>query len=138
MKQYKVKHEIQYHDIIECITCALDARDTYTAGHSKRVSDMALRVCYVLRLKKKEIQKIHIAAHLHDIGKIGVPDVILLKEGRLEPEEWEQMKKAFRDRGRDFEQISPSGRIKKILSFITMNDMMEVDIPQGFKENKFL
>ena len=93
MKQYKVKHEIQYHDIIECITCALDARDTYTAGHSKRVSDMALRVCYVLRLKKKEIQKIHIAAHLHDIGKIGVPDVILLKEGRLEPEEWEQMKK---------------------------------------------
>ena len=77
MKQYKVKHEIQYHDIIECITCALDARDTYTAGHSKRVSDMALRVCYVLRLKKKEIQKIHIAAHLHDIGKIGVPDVIL-------------------------------------------------------------
>lgn len=93
MKQYKVKHEIQYHDIIECITCALDARDTYTAGHSKRVSDMDLRVCYVLRLKKKEIQKIHIAAHLHDIGKIGVPDVILLKEGRLEPEEWEQMKK---------------------------------------------
>ena len=54
---------------------------------------MALRVCYVLRLKKKEIQKIHIAAHLHDIGKIGVPDAILLKEERLEPEEWEQMKK---------------------------------------------
>lgn len=42
---------------------------------------------------KHEIQKIHIAAHLHDIGKIGVPDAILLKEGRLEPEEWEQMKK---------------------------------------------
>lgn len=93
MKQYKAKHEIQYHEIIECITCALDARDTYTAGHSKRVSDMALRVCYVLRLKKKEIQKIHIAAHLHDIGKIGVSDAILLKEERLEPEEWEQMKK---------------------------------------------
>ncbi len=93
MKQYKAKHEIQYHEIIECITCALDARDTYTAGHSKRVSDMVLRVCYVLRLKKKEIQKIHIAAHLHDIGKIGVSDAILLKEERLEPEEWEQMKK---------------------------------------------
>lgn len=41
---------------------------------------------------KHEIQKIHIAAHLHDIGKIGVPDAILLKEERLEPEEWEQMK----------------------------------------------
>lgn len=93
MKQYKANQNIEYHEIIECITCALDARDTYTAGHSKRVSDMALRVCYVLRLKKKEVQKIHIAAHLHDIGKIGVPDAVLLKEGKLDKEEWEQMKK---------------------------------------------
>ena len=93
LKRYKANQNIDYHEIIECITCALDARDAYTAGHSKRVSDMALRVCYILRLKKKEAQKIHIAAHLHDIGKIGIPDAVLLKEGRLEPEEWEQMKK---------------------------------------------
>lgn len=93
MKHYKTNQNIDYHEIIECITCALDARDTYTAGHSKRVSDMAFRVCYVLRLKKKEAQKIHIAAHLHDIGKIGIPDAVLLKEGKLEPEEWEEMKK---------------------------------------------
>lgn len=45
------------------------------------------------KIKEKEVQKIHIAAHLHDIGKIGVPDAVLLKEGRLETDEWEQMKK---------------------------------------------
>lgn len=66
--------EIDYHEIIDCITCALDARDPYTAGHSERVSDMALMVCRLIGLKKDDTLKIHIAAHLHDIGKIGVPD----------------------------------------------------------------
>ena len=39
------ENSIDYHEIIECITCALDAKDPYTAGHSQRVSDMTLRVC---------------------------------------------------------------------------------------------
>jgi len=39
------KDDYQYHEIIDCITCALDARDTYTAGHSQRVSDMAQKIC---------------------------------------------------------------------------------------------
>ncbi len=83
----------QYHEIIDCITCALDARDTYTAGHSQRVSDMALRICQLIGLKEKDIEKIHMAAHLHDIGKIGVPDAVLKKEGRLTEEEFACMKK---------------------------------------------
>lgn len=83
----------QYHEIIDCITCALDARDTYTAGHSQRVSDMALKVCQLIGLKEEDIEKVHIAAHLHDIGKIGVPDAVLNKNGKLADEEWEQMKK---------------------------------------------
>lgn len=86
-------NEINYHEIIECITCALDAKDPYTAGHSQRVSDMALRVCELLGLKDEDKEKIHIAAHLHDIGKIGVPDVILNKEGKLTEEEFESIKK---------------------------------------------
>ena len=81
-----------YHEIIECITGALDAKDTYTAGHSQRVSEMSLRVCELIGLKKKDILKIHIAAHLHDIGQIGIPDAILNKEGRLTDEEFEIMK----------------------------------------------
>ena len=45
-------HLIDYHDIIDCITCALDAKDPYTAGHSERVSDMALQVCELIGLKE--------------------------------------------------------------------------------------
>lgn len=85
--------EINYHEIIECITCALDAKDPYTAGHSQRVSDMALKVCELMGMKVEDREKIHIAAHLHDIGKIGVPDAILNKAGKLTDEEFESIKK---------------------------------------------
>lgn len=85
--------KIDYHEIIECIVSALDAKDPYTAGHSQRVSDMALKVCRLLKLKPEHVEKIHIAAHLHDIGKIGIPDAVLNKEDRLSEKEWEEMKK---------------------------------------------
>lgn len=84
---------LDYHEIIECITCALDAKDPYTAGHSQRVSDMAIEVCRLLGLKEKDCERIHIAAHLHDIGKIGVPDAVLNKTERLTDEEWEKIKR---------------------------------------------
>ncbi len=84
---------IDYHEIIDCIVSALDAKDPYTAGHSQRVSDMSLVVCNLLGLKKDNTQKIHIAAHLHDIGKIGIPDAILHKKGRLTKEDWVIIKK---------------------------------------------
>ncbi|MDO5574746.1 MAG: HD-GYP domain-containing protein [bacterium] len=86
-------NEIDYHEIIDCIVSALDARDAYTAGHSQRVSDMAVITCRLMGIGGENEQKIHIAAHLHDIGKIGVPDAALLKEGKLNDEEWEQIKK---------------------------------------------
>lgn len=85
--------EIDYHEIIECITCALDAKDAYTAGHSQRVSDMAMKVCELMGLKGRDIEKIHIAAHLHDIGKIGVSDAVLNKTEKLNDEEWQIIKK---------------------------------------------
>lgn len=84
---------IDYHEIIECIVSALDAKDPYTAGHSQRVSDMALALSALLGLPQAEVEKIHIAAHLHDIGKIGVPDAVLNKPDRLSGGEWEAMKK---------------------------------------------
>ncbi len=85
--------EVYYHEIIECITCALDAKDPYTAGHSQRVSDMALKVCQLIGASEERMEQIHIAAHLHDIGKIGVPDAVLNKTERLTDEEWEYIKK---------------------------------------------
>jgi len=87
------KNGIDYHEIIECIVSALDAKDPYTAGHSQRVSDMALALSGFLELDEGDMEKIHIAAHLHDIGKIGVPDAVLNKPEELSWEEWESMKK---------------------------------------------
>lgn len=87
------QHELDYHEIIECITCALDAKDAYTAGHSQRVSDMATKVCQLMGMKEDDVEKIHIAAHLHDIGKIGVPDAVLNKIERLNDEEWQAIRK---------------------------------------------
>lgn len=80
------------HDLVECITSALDARDPYTGNHSRRVSDMACDLCHVLGMPEDITREIHIAGHLHDIGKIGIPDKVLLKPGRLNDEEWELMK----------------------------------------------
>ncbi len=85
--------EYEYHEFVECITSALDARDPYTGNHSRRVSDMACELSTLLGLSEKQTQEIHIAGHLHDIGKIGIPDRVLLKEGHLNDEEWTLMKK---------------------------------------------
>lgn len=82
----------EYHDLVDCITSALDARDPYTGNHSRRVSDMACFLCGKLGLSDHETQEIHIAGHLHDIGKIGVPDRVLLKPDKLNDEEWTLMK----------------------------------------------
>lgn len=82
----------EYHEFVDCITSALDARDPYTGNHSRRVSDMACFLCIKLGLSDHETQEIHIAGHLHDIGKIGIPDRVLLKPGKLNDEEWELMK----------------------------------------------
>ncbi len=79
-----------YHDLIEGIVAAIEARDSYTASHSQRVSEIAQQLCSILQLEGAET--IHIAAHLHDIGKIGVPDAILQKPSALSPEEWALMK----------------------------------------------
>ena len=82
-----------YHDIIESIIAALEARDNYTAYHSRRVADMVQAMCRILNLGPGESERIHMAAHVHDIGKIGVPDRILCSGGKLTGEDWEIMKK---------------------------------------------
>ena len=71
---------------------ASDAKIPYTAGHSKRVSDMTEILCGLLGLNRSETRMIHIVAHLHDIGKMGIDDAILNKEGKLGEQEWKMMK----------------------------------------------
>ncbi|MDF2570529.1 MAG: hypothetical protein K0R55_2133 [Sporomusa sp.] len=80
------------HEFVEAFTAALDAKNTYTRGHSDRVAEIAAAVAKKLGMTKTTQDTIHVAAHLHDIGKIGIPDHILLKPDRLSVEEFEVIK----------------------------------------------
>lgn len=77
---------------ITTIANTIDARDGYTKGHSSRVADYTALLAYKLGMSKKEIEDIHSIALLHDIGKIGIPDNILNKTGKLTDEEYQIMK----------------------------------------------
>jgi len=71
----------------------VDLRDSYTGGHSTRVASYSRMTAAQLGLSDPEVERITLAASLHDVGKIGVPDHILLKEGRLTDEEMEHMRR---------------------------------------------
>lgn len=72
---------------IESLVVALEAKDAYTYGHSSQVSTMAYAMAREIGLKEQELFSVRIAALLHDIGKIGIPDHVLNKPGRLDEEE---------------------------------------------------
>jgi diguanylate cyclase (GGDEF)-like protein/putative nucleotidyltransferase with HDIG domain len=73
---------------MESLSATVDARDAYTAGHSRRVQQLALAVGRELELSQAELELLGHAALFHDIGKLGIPDAILLKPGALTDEEW--------------------------------------------------
>jgi putative nucleotidyltransferase with HDIG domain len=82
-----------YDSTIEGWAYALDLKDEETEGHSRRVTEMTLRIAQKLEVDKEELAHIRRGALLHDIGKMGIPDSILLKPGKLTEKEWEIMKK---------------------------------------------
>ncbi len=71
---------------------AIDARDPYTAQHSQRVTEISVRIAEVYGLPAREIDRVELAARVHDLGKIGISDAILNKPGQLEDHEWDLMK----------------------------------------------
>lgn len=77
---------------IETIANTIDAKDEYTKGHSRRVSDYSAIIAEEMGMDKDEIMKVRYIALLHDIGKIGVPDSVLNKPGKLTEYEYELMK----------------------------------------------
>ncbi len=80
-------------DTIRAIAATIDAKDGYTHRHSERVAALSRRIALEIGLSADEQQTAHLAALLHDVGKIAVPDSILNKPGELTPEEFEEMKK---------------------------------------------
>ncbi len=90
-----VNHELllAYDTTIEGWSMALDMRDNETEGHSLRVANMALELARLAGINEEEMGHIKRGALLHDIGKMGIPDQILLKPGKLTEEEWGIMRK---------------------------------------------
>ena len=93
---YKKKRE-QEHDMFEqtaeALASAIDAKDPYTNGHSRRVAEYSLKIAKAAGKSEEECERVYFAALLHDVGKIGVPSSIINKKGRLTNEEFEQIKR---------------------------------------------
>jgi response regulator RpfG family c-di-GMP phosphodiesterase len=82
-----------YRATLEALGSALDSRDVGTEAHSRRVHGYALATAREYGMPETDIPDLEHGVLLHDIGKIGIPDAILLKPGRLTPEEWETMRR---------------------------------------------
>jgi ribonuclease P protein subunit RPR2 len=79
--------------VIEALASAVEAKDSYTGGHAQRVATIALRIARVVDPSLEANDELRYGFILHDIGKIGVPEQILLKEAPLDADEWEMMKR---------------------------------------------
>ncbi len=80
-------------DTLTSLALAVDAKDQFTQGHSHKVSSYAVLIAEAIGLSKLEIEEIRLGAMLHDVGKVGIVESILNKNGPLNPEEWEEMKR---------------------------------------------
>lgn len=92
-----LKHEKQnlhtmFEQTTEALARAIDAKDEYTNGHSRRVAEYSKRIAQIAGKSEEDCDKTYFAALLHDVGKIGVPIEILSKTERLTDEEFEQIK----------------------------------------------
>ncbi len=114
-KQKKLIEEQKnlFTSFINALSASIDARDKITSGHSKRVMMYAGLICDKCKLSEKEKETIKNASLLHDIGKIGIKDSILQKEGKLTKDEYEHIKEHVK---------------------ITHNILKEVYISKNFKE----
>jgi hypothetical protein len=78
---------------VESLARTIEARDPYTGGHTERVGEFAEAIARRLGLGEEEVAAIALGAVIHDIGKIGIPDAVLLKAGPLDPAEWQEMRR---------------------------------------------
>lgn len=78
--------------VVRAMVSAIDAKDPYTCGHSERVALVGRHLSAAMGLDALQCERVYLAGLLHDLGKLGVPDAVLQKPGRLTPEELEQIR----------------------------------------------
>jgi HD-GYP domain-containing protein (c-di-GMP phosphodiesterase class II) len=88
---YRQQREL-FAGVVQAITCAIDAKDPYTCGHSDRVARVAVCLAQALGCDAKELDTIYLSGLLHDVGKIGIDDQVLRKPGKLTVAEYDHIK----------------------------------------------
>ncbi len=81
-----------FFSAVEALSFAIDEKDPYTHGHSKRVTEYSMELANFMNLTEREKAIINLASIMHDVGKIGVPEAVLHKKDKLNDEEWEKIK----------------------------------------------
>ncbi len=79
--------------VLNALTAAIDAKDPYTSGHSQRVSLISRRIAEEMGFESEKVEQINLCGLLHDIGKIGVPEAVLRKPGRLNEQEYAEIRR---------------------------------------------
>jgi putative nucleotidyltransferase with HDIG domain len=107
LSKYARDLEEAYVAIVKVVAAAIDARDSYTHGHSARVAQLSLLIGRQIGLSDEELTDLEVACLFHDVGKIKTPDSILLKTGKLSPAEYDEMKRHV-EYGADILSWAPS------------------------------
>ena len=102
-------------DTVTSLAFAIDAKDHYTQGHSQKVSAYAALIAEAMGMNDSEVDEIRLGAVLHDIGKVGIPESILNKNGPLNPEEWETMKSHVKFGAKILDPLTPLARIRDMV-----------------------
>jgi HD-GYP domain-containing protein (c-di-GMP phosphodiesterase class II) len=87
------EQRVMFMGTLQALTAAIDAKDRYTCGHTERVAMLSARLAQAMGMSAQEVEHVRIAGLVHDVGKIGVPESVLCKPGRLTDEEFEQIKR---------------------------------------------
>jgi hypothetical protein len=87
---HRLQHQTQ--EAMIAMADAIDRRDPYTADHSRRVAELAVRIAEVYGMNERDIERLRLSSRLHDIGKIGIGNDLLHKPGKLTDEEWKIMR----------------------------------------------
>lgn len=85
-----------FYTMVYTLAETIEMRDPYTGNHTKRVTEYSLAIGRVLKLSEYQLNRLELSAVLHDVGKIGVPDTVLLKQGPLDDDEFHQIKQHTR------------------------------------------
>ena len=102
-------------EMVNALSVALDLKSEYTCNHSARVAELSVLLAKALHLPLEEQIRINLGAHLHDIGKVGIPDVILNKVGPLDDKEFALIKQ---------HTLTGYKIIKKVRSFSEISDII--------------